>query len=69
MVNSLRKVDFFAPYWPLYMEKIRPPLRKSWVPLAVRRCYEYVVDWGWKGWLEVAGVARLVITEAKVTMD
>ena len=31
MINSLRKVDFFAPYWPLCMEKITPPpLRKSW---------------------------------------
>ena len=25
MVNSLRIVDLFAPYWPLYMGKIRPP--------------------------------------------
>ena len=31
MVNSLRKFDFFAPYWPLYMAIFRAPLRKSWV--------------------------------------
>ena len=39
MVNSLRKVDFsHHTYWPLYMEKIRPPLIKT----CVRPCGE---DW------------------------
>ena len=29
MVNSLRKLIFFAPIWPLYMEeKFAPPLEK-----------------------------------------
>ena len=52
MFNSLRKVDFFAPYWPLYMEKtIRAPLEKildaplktrALIKIAMKKCEQHL---------------------------